>query len=68
VQQDYKCRRTHIVAWELTFGPVPAGVLVLHKCNIKLCCNPGHLKLGDHLDNVEDMREAGTLVVFGRPQ
>ena len=35
----------HRVAWELTNGPIPDGLLVRQKCGIRLCCNPAHLFL-----------------------
>lgn len=35
----------HITAYELIFGPVPAGMLVVHTCGNPACCNPTHLEL-----------------------
>lgn len=50
---------THILAWELTNGPVPPGMKVLHTCDIPRCFNPAHLFLGTQADNMADMKQKG---------
>jgi hypothetical protein len=49
----------HRVAWELTYGPIPKGMKVLHHCDIRHCGNPDHLFLGTQKQNMEDMVEKG---------
>lgn len=49
----------HRVAFERASGPIPAGMLVLHRCDNTRCCNPAHLFLGTHADNMADMRAKG---------
>jgi DNA-binding CsgD family transcriptional regulator len=53
---------THRVAWELTNGPIPEGMHVLHRCDNPACVRIDHLFLGTDLDNVRDMDRKGRRV------
>ena len=47
-------RYAHRVSYETYKGPVPDGMQVLHRCDVKRCVNPDHLYAGTHADNVRD--------------
>jgi hypothetical protein len=49
----------HRVAWELVNGPIPDGLHVLHRCDVRACVNPSHLFLGTRFDNMQDMIAKG---------
>jgi hypothetical protein len=56
--------RAHRAAWEMTYGPIPPsdayhGTVVMHMCDNRICCNPNHLRLGTHDDNMADMAAKG---------
>lgn len=48
----------HRLAWEIAFGD-PGDQHVLHRCDNPPCCNPAHLFLGTHADNLRDCVSKG---------
>jgi hypothetical protein len=53
----------HQVAYAVSHGSIPLGAHVLHKCDVKRCCNPQHLFVGTHADNMRDASAKGRLSV-----
>ncbi len=51
--------KSHRVAWALTNGEIPEGMVVCHSCDNPPCCNPDHLFLGTHKTNKHDSQEKG---------
>lgn len=50
---------SHRMAWLIFNSDIPEGLVVCHKCDNRVCCNPAHLFLGTHKDNTQDMMRKG---------
>jgi hypothetical protein len=53
------CATSYRVAYRLHYEVEPGALYVCHKCDNPKCCNPTHLFLGTHLDNMADMTAKG---------
>lgn len=45
----------HRLAWFFTYGDIPTGLKICHKCDNRKCVRIDHLWLGTQADNVADM-------------
>lgn len=59
VRYKGKVYLAHRMMWQAFNGPIPKGMLVLHKCDTPACFNPNHLFLGTYLDNNRDRARKG---------
>ena len=65
----------HRMAYYLEHGvPLDSGHEIMHTCDNRACCNPAHLTVGTHLENMQDMGAKGrsshsqkTHCPFGHP-
>lgn len=49
----------HRAIWSIHFGEIPGSMCVCHHCDTPACCNPSHLFLGTHQDNMTDRQAKG---------
>jgi hypothetical protein len=48
----------HRLAWQAKNGPIPGGMVLRHRCNVRSCVNPEHLVPGTTAQNNEDIKAA----------
>lgn len=53
--------KAHRISYEITYGEIPIGQVVRHKCDNPECTNPSHLELGTQKENMQDCSLRGRL-------
>jgi hypothetical protein len=56
---SYETRHANRVAWAIANRRDPGDLVIRHTCDRPACCNPQHLVIGTHQDNMNDKRERG---------
>lgn len=49
----------HKYVYKMINGPIPKGLWILHKCDVKSCINPNHLYAGTPTQNAQDRERRG---------
>ncbi|MGH9644860.1 MAG: HNH endonuclease signature motif containing protein, partial [Terriglobales bacterium] len=49
----------HRYAYSITNGPIPRGLVIMHECDVPLCCRPSHLRLGTQKENMARVKALG---------
>ena len=56
----------HRCAYMDCIGEIPPRMVIRHTCDMRACCNPGHLLLGTQKQNIHDAISRGRMK-FGFP-
>ena len=49
-------------------GYITPDEYILHQCHNRLCCNPEHHKIGDHMDNMDDLHDSRRIAGENNPR
>lgn len=56
-----KAHTAHRASYEYHHGPIPDGMFVCHKCDVRACINPDHLFVGNKHHNMQDAASKGRI-------
>lgn len=65
IAKNHKYYRAHRISWELTHGPIPAGMVIDHMCHTRTCTNPNHLRVVTQAENNENRAGANSNSLIG---
>lgn len=54
--------------WTLKHGAISEGYVIRHTCDNPKCCNPEHLIIGTHNDNMQDRFNRGRYSMYPLPE
>jgi len=57
--------KAHRLAYEFVHGPIAAGLLACHHCDVPSCINPAHVFVGTSKENTADAKRKGRMVRRG---
>lgn len=61
-------KKAHRVSYKLHYGDILDKMVIMHKCDNRICVNPEHLQQGTHKENMADMKEKGRAARISKPR
>ena len=52
----------HRISWFLHYGYLPTKKEIMHRCDVRNCVRPDHLRVGTHQENMQDCAQKGRIV------
>jgi hypothetical protein len=60
-------KKAHRVSYKLHYGDILDKMIIMHKCDNRICVNPEHLQQGTHKENMSDMKDKGRAATSYKP-